>query len=93
MRQDSRYASAHATATTARDACRPPTLPPPRQVAHQAPQRSRKRHSHRWFVAWLRHLVRQTLVVWVVALLVVSASGIVTGIVGVDESGASATMR
>jgi hypothetical protein len=80
---DFRYVRARAMATTTRGACRHLLLPHLHRVAHQAPRRSRKRRSRRWFVAWPRHPARQMPVVLVVALLVVCASETETA--GTDE--------
>ena len=85
--QDSHCESARAKATTSRDAYHPPSLPPPRQVAHPAPRRWQKRRSRRWFLAWLQRHVHQTLAVLAVASLAVSASGTVNVIVMADEIG------
>jgi hypothetical protein len=85
--QDSHCESAHAKATTSRDAHHHPSLPPPRQVARPAPRRWQKRRSRRWFLAWPPRHVHQTLAELVVASLAVSASGTVNVIVTADEIG------
>jgi hypothetical protein len=85
--QDSHCESARAKATTSRGAYPPPSLPPPRQVAHPAPRRWQKRRSRRWFLAWLQRHVHQTLAELAVASLAVSASGTVNVIVTADEIG------
>ncbi|KAI0283213.1 hypothetical protein BC826DRAFT_1179665 [Russula brevipes] len=77
---------AHAKATTTRDVCLLLSPLPPRQGAHQAPRRSQRRRSHQWFLASLRHSVRQTSAALAVALLVASASGNVAVAAGVDRS-------
>ena len=87
--QDSHCESARATATTSRDAYHPPSFPPLRRVARPVPRRWQKRHSRRWFLAWLQRHVHQTLAELEVASPAVSASGtvIVIVIVRVDEIG------
>ena len=85
--QDSHYESARATATTSRGASHPLSVPPPRRVARPAPRRWQKRHSHRWFLAWLQRHVHQTLAELAVASLAVFASGTVNKIVTADEIG------
>jgi hypothetical protein len=79
--------NARPKASTSRDTYYLPSLSPPRQVAHPAPRRWQKSHSHRCFLAWLQRHVHQALAELVVASLAVSASGTVNVIVTADEIG------